>query len=167
MKELAKAAGVDPADPAAVARFDRSRPGRKTSNKEWYNPHDPDAKVGRTKDGACDMIYKPEPIVDLESGAIIAAEGRYGDAGDAVDLSTRVIKAVALVEEIYGQDPADGTSRVNDLTGDKGFHHPVALGIIQQATGARTTIGEPTPPAVSLTILNPKSGKPWTGRPAP
>ena len=29
VKELAKAAGVDPADPAAVARFDRSRPGRK------------------------------------------------------------------------------------------------------------------------------------------
>ena len=56
---------------------------------------------------------------------------------------------------------------VKNLTRGKGFHDPLELGIIQQATGARTTIGEPTPPAVSLTILNPKSGKPWTGRPAP
>jgi transposase len=142
VKELAKAAGVDPEDPAAVARFDRKRPGRKTSNKEWYNPNDPDAKVGRTKDGACDMTYKPEHIVDLESGAIIAAEVRFGDAGDAVDLSTRVIEAVELVEEIYGQDPQEGTSRVEDITGDKGFHHPVELGIIQEETGARTIIGD-------------------------
>ena len=32
VKELAKASGLDPEDPAAVARFDRNRPGRKTSN---------------------------------------------------------------------------------------------------------------------------------------
>jgi transposase len=142
VKELAKAAGVDPEDAAAVARFDRNRPGRKTSNKEWYNPNDPDAKVGRTKDGACDMIYKPEHIVDLESGAIIAAEIRPGDAGDAVDLSTRVIEAVELVEEIYGQDSQDGASRVKEITGDKGYHNPAELGIIQQETGARTIIGD-------------------------
>ena len=44
------------------------------------------------------MIYKPEHIVHLESGAIIASEVRYGDAGDAVDRSARVINAVAQVE---------------------------------------------------------------------
>ena len=142
VKALAKAAGVDPDDPAAVARFDRKRPGRKTSNKEWYNPDDPDAKVGRTKDGACDMIYKPEHVVDLESGAIIAAEVRLGDAGDTEDLSTRVLAAVALVEGIHGQEPVEGTSRVQDLTGDKGFHSPAELGIIQQETEARTIIGD-------------------------
>ena len=142
VKALAKSAGVDPEDHAAVARFDRKRPGRKTSNKEWYNPDDPDAKVGRTKDGACDMIYKPEHIVDLESGAIIAAGVRLGDAGDTEDLSTRVLEAVALVEEIHGGEPVEGTSRVQDLTGDKGFHNPVELGIIQQETGARTIIGD-------------------------
>ena len=142
VKELAKAAGVDPEDPGAVARFDRNRPGRKTSNKEWYNPDDPDAKVGCTKDGAFDMIYKPEHIVDLESGAIIAAEVRLGDAGDTEELSTRVLEAVELVEEIYGQDHVEGTSRVKDLTGDKGFHSPAELGIIQEETGARTIIGD-------------------------
>jgi hypothetical protein len=143
VKELAKEAGVDAEDPAAVARFDRHRKDRKTSNKEWYNPNDPDAKVGRTKDGACDMVYKPEHIVDLESGAILAAEVRPGDAGDTEDLSSRVMDAVELVEEIYGQDHEEGASRVKDLTGDKGFHSPGELGIIQEATGARTIIGDP------------------------
>ena len=36
----------------AVKRFDKKRVGRKTSNTQWVNPHDPEAKVGRTKDGA-------------------------------------------------------------------------------------------------------------------
>ena len=41
-----------------MRRFDQKRPGRRTSNQEWKNPHDPQAKVRRTKDGACAMIYK-------------------------------------------------------------------------------------------------------------
>ena len=77
VKELAEKEGVDPQDEAAVRRFDKNRPGRKTSNEEWKNPHDPQAKVGRTKDGACDMIYKPEHVTDLESGAIVQA-GSFG-----------------------------------------------------------------------------------------
>jgi transposase len=47
-------------DSKAVRRIDKKREGRRTSNKDWQNPHDPEAKVGRTKDGARDMTYKPE-----------------------------------------------------------------------------------------------------------
>ncbi|MBX3743513.1 MAG: hypothetical protein KF712_21180 [Akkermansiaceae bacterium] len=43
-----------------MRRFDKKRKGRKTSNEEWVNPHDPDAKVGMTKHGACDMIHPKE-----------------------------------------------------------------------------------------------------------
>ena len=50
VKRLAAEQGIDPEDTAAVRRFDRNRPG-KGSNQEWENPHDPDAKIGRTKDG--------------------------------------------------------------------------------------------------------------------
>ena len=57
-RELAKEAGVEAEDPVAVARFDRRRKDRKISNNERVNLADPDAKVGRTKDGACDMIYR-------------------------------------------------------------------------------------------------------------
>ncbi|RYD25257.1 MAG: transposase, partial [Verrucomicrobiaceae bacterium] len=142
VKGLAGEAGVDVNDPAAVARFDRARKGRKTSNKEWCNPDDPDARVGRTKDGAWDMIHKPEHIVDLETGAIIAAEVRPGDAGDTADLYTRIIEAVELVEEMQGQDHAEGVSRVRSVTADKGYHNPQELGIIQNETGTRTVIGD-------------------------
>ncbi len=34
VKRLAAEAGIDPDDPKAVRRFDKKRPGRKTSNKE-------------------------------------------------------------------------------------------------------------------------------------
>jgi transposase len=52
VKQLAQAAGVDITDERAVSRFDRKRPGRTTSNDEWLNPHDPEAKVGHDKKGA-------------------------------------------------------------------------------------------------------------------
>lgn len=60
VKRLAAEAGIDPDDIKAVRRFDKNRQSRKTSNDDWVNPHDPDAKVGMTKHGTCDMIYKPE-----------------------------------------------------------------------------------------------------------
>ena len=159
VRELAKEAGVDAEDPAAVARFDRARKDRKTSNKEWVNPADPDAKAGRTRDGACDMIYK-EHIVDLESGAIIAAAVRPGDAGDTGDLSGRVLDAVELVEEIHGHEHVEGASPVKDPTGDKGFHNPRELGIIQQAMGLRNIIGDPNAARRQPANLEPEARRP-------
>lgn len=55
---------MDPNDSAAVRKFDRNRPGN-GSNQEWQNPHDPDATIGRAKDGATDMIYKPEAVAEV------------------------------------------------------------------------------------------------------
>jgi hypothetical protein len=60
-----------------VRRFERNRPG-KGSNQEWQNPHDPDAKIGRTKRATTDLIYKPEPVVDLDIGAIVQALQQEG-----------------------------------------------------------------------------------------
>jgi transposase len=158
VRGLAREAGVDADDPAAVARFDRKRPGRKTSNKDWYNPHDRDAKIGRTKDGACDMVHKPEHIVDLDSGAIVAAEVRPGDAGDTADLSTRVREAVETVEDQYEGELPDGTreARVLSLTGDKGYHDAVELAILQEETGVRTVIGDPNARRRRLDLMEPE-----------
>ena len=49
------------------------------SNEEWENPDEPDAKIGPKKDGATDMIYRPETVVDLDTGAIVGAEVLPGD----------------------------------------------------------------------------------------
>ena len=117
VKELAAKEGVDPEDEGAVRRFDKKRPGRRTSNQEWKNPHDPQAKVGRTKDGACDMIYKPEHVTDLESGAIdrlkfwraITPTRGFERAGR---LCGGVVNRIVAKEE-------DGI--VRSLTADKGY----------------------------------------------
>lgn len=97
VRKLAEQAGIDPQDAEAVRRFDKKRPGRRTSNKDWKNPHDEEARIGQTKDGACDMIYKPEAVSDLASGAIVAAEVLPGDQADTQGLSQRVGAAVTTL----------------------------------------------------------------------
>ena len=138
VKELAEKEGVDPQDEAAVRRFDQNRSGRKTSNEEWKNPHDLQAKVGRTKDGACDMIYKPEHVTDLESGAIVQAEVLEGDHADTKALSERVACAVEVVNRIVANEE-DGV--VGSLTGDKGYFAIEEIAQIQEFD-IRTVIGD-------------------------
>ena len=91
VKRLAQESGIDPNDTEAVRKFDRKRP-KKMSNKEWENPEDPDAKIGPKKDGATDMIHKPETVVDLDSGAITSAQVLPGDHADCRDASTRILE---------------------------------------------------------------------------
>jgi len=140
VKRLAAEAGVDPEDAKAVRRFDKKRSGRKTSNEEWVNPHDPDAKVGKTKDGATDMIYRPEHVSDLESGAIIEAEVREGDEADTEDLSERVMVAIGTLEEVCMTTPREKLAR--ELAADEGYFAIEEIGLLQEA-GIRTIIADP------------------------
>ena len=67
-----------------------------------------EAKVGRTKDGACDMIYKPEHVTDLESGAIVTAQVRPGDAADHDEsLPERIEKAAITLSEVAPEAPVE------------------------------------------------------------
>src|SRR5207245_9991140 len=50
LTRLAAASGIKTPTRAALARLDRRRKKR-TSNAEWVNPSDPDAKVAKMKDG--------------------------------------------------------------------------------------------------------------------
>lgn len=140
---LAEAAGVDPSDPAAVRRFDRSRPGRTTSNRDWQNPHDPDAKIGRTKRGTTRMIYKPEHVVDLETGAIVDADVRPGDEHDTAELTERVLEVEARVSEVLdeGSETPD-TEHVELLAADKGYFKLDEVWKLQEM-GIKTAISDP------------------------
>ena len=140
VKKLAEEAGIDPADIQAVRRFDKQRSGRKTSNEEWVNPHDPEAKVGRTKHGATDMIYKPEHVSDLESGAIIRAEVRPGDAGDTEQVSERVAEAIHTLGEVTGEE--DLTKLGKELCADEGYFALREIGQLQELE-IRTVISDP------------------------
>jgi transposase len=139
VKRLAAEQGIDPEDTAAVRKFDRKRPG-KGSNAEWKNPHDPDAKIGRTKDGATDMIYKPESVVDLDTGAIVQAEVRLGDEADHQEMSVRILEAQQNINRAAGEKL--DTLTVQSATSDKGYY---AVGELQalQREGIRTVISDP------------------------
>ena len=139
ISKLAEQSGVDPKDKEAVARFDRKRKDRKTSNDEWYNPHDPDAKIGRTKDGATDMIYKPENTVDLDTGAILDADILFGDRGDTDGLSERIINAQIRFNDI-SENPIE-EKPVETVTTDKGYYNVQELVTIQSA-GITTNISD-------------------------
>ena len=67
--------------------FDRKRPGKSLSNKDWEHPVDPDARVAHRKDGATDMAHKAEHCVDLESGALLAVTVQVADQGDTQTLA--------------------------------------------------------------------------------
>jgi transposase len=120
VKKLASEAGIDSTDKEAVSRFDKKRKDRKTSNKEWYNPYDKDAKIGRTKHGSTDMIYKPENIVDIDTGAIIDADVLYGDTFDADGQSDRIANAQIRMYDI--SDTPEELEPIETLTNDKGYY---------------------------------------------
>jgi transposase len=143
VKKLAAEAGIDPDDTGAVRRFDKRRKGRRTSNEDWVNPHDPDAKVGRTKDGACDMVYQPEHLTDLETGAIIRAEVRTGDRGDSQELSGRVLEGCRTLAQVCEDPMQEKVGR--SLTADEGYFSVEEVCALQ-GEGIRTVMGDPHGP---------------------
>lgn len=140
VKRLAAEAGVDTEDAAAVSRFDKKRPGRKTSNKDWKNPHDPDAKIGPTKRGSMRMIYKPENIVDLDTGAMLDVDIRPGDEADTHELAAKIFSAEERVNTALGNDP--DAKLFESSTGDKGYYRVDELRALR-AEGIRINIKDP------------------------
>jgi transposase len=139
VKRLAAQSGIDPEDSAAVRKFDRKRP-KKMSNQEWENPDDPDAKIGPKKDGATDMIYKPQTVVDLDTGAIVGAEMLPGDQADNQEVATAILEAQQNINAARGRDREGMT--VETTTADKGYY---AVGQLQelQREQIKTVIGDP------------------------
>ena len=139
VKGLAAESGIDPQDSAAVRKFDRKRP-KKMSNQEWENPDDPDAKIGPKKDGATDMIYKPETVVDLDSGAIVGAEILPGNQADHQEASTHILEAQRTINVARGE--AATVLTVETSTADKGYFEVSQLQALQHEQ-IKTVICDP------------------------
>lgn len=140
VKELAKQAGLEEPTAEEVARFDRKRK-KKVSNDEWVNPNDPEARITKMKDGRTHLAYKAEHVVDVETGAIVAAEIHPADDGDTTTGPETLDKA--------GQELADLMDRLEDfdvsraeLVADRGYHSGSWLSELR-ACGWRTYIAEP------------------------
>jgi transposase len=138
VKRLAKNEGIDPKDEAAVTRFDRKRK-KKTSNEEWENPHDPDAKIGPTKQGDIRMIYKPEHTVDMDTGALIDVQVQFGDMHDAENLTERICAVEQRAIDGLGVDELP----IKTTTTDCGYYKAEELPLMKNA-GIRANIPDRT-----------------------
>ena len=111
LTRLAAASGIKTPTREVLARFDRKRK-KKTSNREWTSPSDPDAKVAKMKDGQTHLAHKAEHAVDLESGALVAVTVQGADQGDTRTLVTTAITAAEQVEAAHVSTPGENCSFV-------------------------------------------------------
>jgi transposase len=58
LTDLANASGIATPTREDLARVDRKRK-KKGSNKDWFNPYHPDAKITKMKDGRMHLAHKP------------------------------------------------------------------------------------------------------------
>jgi transposase len=61
--------GLEEPTAAQRQRWDRRRKKR-LSNREWVNPHDPEARITKLKDGRAHLAYQAEHAVDLDTGGL-------------------------------------------------------------------------------------------------
>ena len=96
MERLAQESGIETPTAEDLARLDRKRKGKKLSNQDWVSRSDPEAMmIAKMKDGTTHLAYKPEHAVDLDTGAVVAAELHPADEGD----TTTLPKTLAAAQE--------------------------------------------------------------------
>ena len=95
LEQLAIASGIATPTAEDLIRLDRGRKGKRLSNRDWTSPSDPEAKIAKLKDGRTHLAYKPEHAVDLDTGAIVAAEIHLADQGDTTTLPATLETAEA------------------------------------------------------------------------
>jgi transposase len=119
LERLAKASGIATPTAEDLVRLDRKRKGKRLSNAEWVSPTDPEARIARLKDGRTCLAYKPEHAVDLDTGAIVAAEVHAADEGDTATLPETLEAAAANLATVAAAPTAEEPS---ELIADKGYH---------------------------------------------
>ena len=124
LERLAQESGIETPTAEDLARLDRKRKGKKLSNQDWVSRSDPEAKIAKMKDGTTHLAYKPEHAVDLDTGAVVAAELHPADEGDTTTLPKTLAAAEANLEAVdvapTAEDPAECVT-------DKGYHSRLVL----------------------------------------
>ena len=134
LTRLATTSGLKTPSREALARLDRRRKKR-TSNAEWVNPADPDAKVTQMKDGRTHLAHKVEHAVDLETGALVAVTLHGADVGDTTSLLATTLTAAEQLAAVQASVPTA-------LVGDRGYHSNDTL-LTLRRLGLRTYLAEP------------------------
>lgn len=139
---LANASGIDTPTRDDLAKLDKKRP-KKGSNKDWKNPHDPDARITKMKDGRTHLAHKAEHTVDMDTGAVLSVTLQHADRGDTETVKTTLDEARENLQAVAAEPEARRhLEPPRDVVLDKGYHSNDTTRDLQEA-GLRTYISEP------------------------
>ncbi len=147
LTDLAKASGIQTPTREDLVKLDKTRKN-KASNDDWENPHDPDAKITKMKDGATHLAHKQEHAIDMDSGAVLGVTIQPADQGDTTTWRQTIeetyqnlnaVKADERVSDRVHPEP------VKELVADKGYHSNETMTDFVELE-IRTYVSEPDRP---------------------
>ena len=139
LTRMAQESGIETPTADDLIRLDRARKGKKLSNAEWESPADPDARIARLKDGRTRLAHKPEHALDLDTGAVVAAEMHAADRGDTATLPDTLASAARHLGAV---EAAPDPQAPAELVADKGYHSRETLKALDDGPW-KTRIAEP------------------------
>ena len=156
LTDLAKASGIETPTREDLTKIDKKRKN-KASNEDWENPHDPDAKIAKMKDGSTHLAHKAEHAVDMESGAVLAVTLQGADQGDTATILPTITEATENLRAV-ADDPRTADKIAPDFVSeavlDKGYHSNDTLMDLQEMQ-IRSYASEPA-----------RGRRDWTGKKA-
>ena len=147
LTKLARESGIETPTREDLAKLDKKRKN-KASNDDWTNPHDPDAKITKMKDGTTHLAHKAEHAVDMGengNGVILAVnlcDAAVGDTATLVDTLVLTTENLAALKD--DERVADKVSDdfMDEAVLDKGYHSKQTLLDLEEM-GTRSYASEP------------------------
>src|SRR3954454_14410437 len=139
LTRMAQESGIATPTAEDLIRLDRKRTGKRLSNDEWISRSDPEARIARMKDGTTHLAYKPEHALDLDTGAVVAAEMPPADQGDTTTITSTLDAARRNLTSVGAPPSSDDPA---ECVADKGYH---ARALLKDLDGGpwKTRIAEP------------------------
>ena len=137
LTRMAQESGIETPTAEDLIRLDRQRRGKTLSNEEWVSTTDPEARIARMKDGTTHLAYKPEHAVDLDTGAVVAAEVHAADEGDTTTITGTLDAARRNLTRVGAPPSSDDPA---ECVADKGYH---SRAVLKAWTGVRGRPGLP------------------------
>jgi transposase len=143
LTDLAKSSGIETPTREDLTRVDRKR-RKKGSNEDWHNPHDPDAKITKMKDGRTHLAHKQEQAVDMDTGVVVAVTIQGATEGDTSTIEGTLDSAEENLAEAraHAGDESKMADEPEEVVADKGYHSRCVLLSLVLA-GWRTYVSEP------------------------
>ncbi len=118
LEKLATESGIEMPTREDLAKLDRKRK-KKASNDDWHNPHDPDAKIAKMKDGRTHLAHKAEHAVDMDTGATLAVTLQPANRGDTTSIGETLCEVMENLDEISTEKRH---YEMKEVVTDKGYH---------------------------------------------